>query len=298
MNETFQFLGSVAADRTAAELNALKSDALSSTNPAALIAYAGARSARGDLGQIRTPTFVFQGRRDFAFGIEQGVQAYQGLGGPKRLYIGDFGHPPSMFPGPDSGVLFAQAVDWFGRFLKNQPNGIDTRAPVELAPDPYREAQNVSYATIPPKTTVTTKTAKVNKTFGSRGKTVVTLALPKRKLETFGAPIVSITASTKTAARQLVAVVEAVAPNGTASIVSEGGTLLPTGQKSWNFSFTLISDTALIARGSKLRVTLSWTSTAQDPANLLYLTGVPDGSSLTVKTLRVTLPVLKNPVSG
>jgi hypothetical protein len=50
--------------------------------------------------------------------------------------------------------------------------------------------------------------------------------------------------------------------------------------------------------GSKLRVTLSWTSTAQNPANLLYLTGVPDGSSLTIKRLQVTLPVLKTPISG
>jgi hypothetical protein len=88
-----------------------------------------------------------------------------------------------------------------------------------------------------------------------------------------------------------------VAPDGTKSILSEGGTLLPTARKSWQLSFPLIADTALIAPGSKLRVTLSWTSLAHDPANLLYLTGVPDGSTLTVKTLRVTLPVLKTPVS-
>ena len=62
-------------------------------------------------------------------------------------------------------------------------------------------------------------------------------------------------------------------------------------------SFPLISDTALIARGSKLRVTLSWTTTAQNAANLLYLTGVPDGSSLTIKSARITLPVLRTAVS-
>ena len=145
-----------------------------------------------------------------------------------------------------------------------------------------------------------TKTVKVNKTFGSRGKVVTTFALPKQKLETFGAPVVTVTGFTKTGASRLVAVVEAVAPNGTATIVSEGGTALtkPTGTKPWALSFALISDTALIQRGSKLRVTLSWTSTAQNNANLLYLTGVPDGSSLTIKTLRITLPVLKNPISG
>lgn len=50
-------------------------------------------------------------------------------------------------------------------------------------------------------------------------------------------------------------------------------------------------------RASMNALAEQWTTTAQNAANLLYLTGVPDGSSLTIKTLRVTLPVLKNPVS-
>jgi len=296
----FQLLGSVATDRTAPALNALKSDALTSANQAVLHAYADARSARSDLARITTPTLVFQGRRDFIFGLEQGIEAYDGLAGPKRLYIGDFGHPPSTFPGPDSTVVFAEASDWFDRYLKQRAERVDTRKPVELAPDPFREAQNVFYDRLPLRTTVRTKTVKLNKTFGSRGKVVATFALPKQKFETFGAPVVTVTGFTRTGASRLVAVVEALAPNGTATIVSEGGTALTKapGTKPWALSFALISDTALIARGSKLRVTLSWTTTAQNAANLLYLTGVPDGSSLTVKTLRVTLPVLKNPVSG
>ena len=293
----FQFLNSVPADRTAPALLAVRGDALANRNLSALKTYADARSVRSDLPKITTPTLVFQGRRDFAFGLEQGIEAYQGLAGPKRLYIGDFGHAPSTFPGPDSAVVFTEAADWFGRYLKNDLNGIDTRKPVELAPDPFREAQNVSYANLPPTTSVKTKIVKVNKTFDSRGKAVVTLALPKQKLELFGSPVLSVTATTKTSATQLVAVVEAIAPNGTPTIVSEGGTALATGRKAWSVSFPVISDTALIARGSKLRVTLSWTTTAQNGANLLYLTGVPDASSLTIKTLRVSLPVLKNPIS-
>ena len=294
----FQFLNSVPSDRTAPALLAVRGDALANRNLGALKAYADARSVRSDLPKLTTPTLVFQGRRDFAFGLEQGIEAYKSLAGPKRLYIGDFGHAPSTFPGPDSAVVFTEAADWFGRYLKNDLNGIDTRQPVELAPDPFREAQNVSYASLPPTTSVKTKIVKVNKTFGSRGKVVVTLALPKQKLEVFGAPVLSVAATTKTSATQLVAVVEAIGPKGDATIVSEGGTALATGRKAWNVSFPVIYDTALIARGSKLRVTLSWTTTAQNGANLLYLTGVPDGSSLTIKTLRVSLPVLKNPISG
>jgi predicted acyl esterase len=294
----FQFLGSVASDRTAPELNALKSDMLNSANVSALHAWADARSAKDVLAQIKTPVLVFQGRRDFAFGLEQGIRAYKQLAGPKRLYIGDFGHAPSTFPGPDAGAVFAEASDWFARFLKNQSNGIDTRKPVELALDPYREAQNVSYAGLPPTTTVKTGTRKSGKTFGARGKLVLTFTLPKKKLELFGAPVVTVKASTKTKAKQLVAVLEGVPSHGPATIVSEGGTLLPTSAKTWTLSFPLIHDTALIARGSKLRLTLSWTTTVQNPTNLLYLTGVPDGSSLTIKSAALKLPVLKSPVSG
>ncbi|HVD05589.1 MAG TPA: CocE/NonD family hydrolase, partial [Gemmatimonadaceae bacterium] len=293
----FQFLNSVTPDRTAPELNALKSDFLTSTSYAAIRSYGDARSTLSALPRIKTPTFLFQGRRDFAFGLEQGLGAYRKLRGPKRLYIGDFGHSPSTFPGPDASVVFAEATAWFDRFLRNKRNGIDTRKPVELAPDPYVKGKNVSYASLPPTTALKTGTAVSGKTFGSRGKLVLSFKLPKRKLELFGAPVVTVKASTRSQAKQLTAVIEAVAPGGAATIVSEGGTLLPTKGKAWTVSFPLISDTALIARGSKLRVTLSWTTTAQNPANLLYLTGVPDGSSLTIKSARITLPVLKRGIS-
>jgi predicted acyl esterase len=294
----FQFLNSVAADRTSPELNGLKGDFLNSTNYPMLRAYGDARSTTSALPQMKTPTFVFQGRRDFAFGLEQGLTAYRQLGGPKRLYIGDFGHSPSTFPGPDAGALFTEASAWFARFLQNQPNGIDTRKAVELAPDPYVVGKNVSYASLPPTTTVKTPTVVSGKTFGSRGKLVLSFKLPQKKLELFGAPVVTVKAATRTHAKQLTAVIEAVAPGGAVTIVSEGGTLLPTASKAWTVSFPLTSDTALIARGSKLRVTLSWTTTAQNAANLLYLTGVPDSSSLTIKSARITLPVLKTAISG
>jgi alpha-beta hydrolase superfamily lysophospholipase len=293
----FQFLSSVSTDRTAPELNALKSGMLNSTNGDFVQPWADQRSAKDALGQIKTPVLVFQGRRDFAFGLEQGIRAYRQLAGRKRLYIGDFGHAPSTFPGPDADVVFAESSDWFARFLKNESNGIDKVKPVELAPDPYRAGSNASYAGLPPTTTVTTGTRRSGKTIGARGKVVLTFTLPKRKLELFGAPVVTVKASTRTHAKQLVAVVEAVPRHGAATLVSEGGTLLPTSSKSWKLSFPLIHDTALIARGSKLRLTLSWTTTVQSPANLLYVTGVPAGSSLTIESASVKLPVLKAPIS-
>jgi predicted acyl esterase len=293
-----QFLSSVPSDRIAPELKAMKSDLVDSTNIAAVRSYADARSVKNAIGNFKTPVFVFQGRRDFAFGLEQGIRAYRQLGEPRRLYIGDFGHAPSTFPGPDAGVVFAEASAWFARFLKNESNGIDKSKPVEVAPDPYRVGHNVSDVLPPSTTTVKTGTRRSGKTFGARGKLVLTFKLPRKKLEVFGAPVVSVQARTRSRAKQLVAVVEAVPPVGAATIISEGGTLLPTGKKAWKRSFPLIHDTALIARGSKLRLTLSWTTTAQNPANLLYLSGVPDGSSLTIQSASVKLPVLKSPISG
>ena len=294
----FQLFGSVPPARTAPSLSRLKSSMLSSTRRDDLEAWADQRSVKDALERIKTPVLVLQGRRDFAFGLDQGITAYRHLGGRKRLYIGDFGHAPSSLPGPDADAVFAESNEWFARFLKNERNGIDKRKPVELAPDPYRAGSNVSYAGLPPTTLVKTATRRSHRTIGARGKLVFTFALPKRKLEVFGAPVVTVKASTRTKAKQLVAVLEAVAPTGAPTIVSEGGTLLPARSKAWTLSFPLIHDTALIARGSKLRLTLSWTSTAQNPLNLLYLTGAPTGSSLTVRSASVKLPVLKSPVSG
>ena len=289
----FQFLNSVSTDRTDPEVNALKSDALQSKNQGSLRAFARSRSALDALPQIKTPVMIFQGRRDFAFGLEQGLTAYAKLGGPKRLYIGDFGHAPSIFPGPDAEAMFAEALTWFGQYLKG-PTAL-TPMPVQVAPDPWRGAAQ-AFTSLPKLATARKKTLKVRKTFGWAGKTVLALPSPSRgALETFGAPVVTVTATTKTRAPQLVAVLEAVA-GGTSTIVSEGGTKLPA-RKSFTTSFPLISDATLIPPGAKLRLTLSWTSTAQDSANLLYLTGVPVGSSITVRRVYVTLPTLARPVS-
>jgi hypothetical protein len=53
-----------------------------------------------------------------------------------------------------------------------------------------------------------------------------------------------------------------------------------------------------IPAGSRLRLTVAATSTAQAPGNLLYLTaGVPAAARLTVLRATATLPVLAQPVS-
>ena len=127
----------------------MKGPALASDINSTVTSFAAQRSSRQALSTVKTPMFLFQGRRDYAFDIDQAWQGYKLLKGPKRLYIGDFGHPPSTFPGPDISVVLAEGGDWFARFLKDEPNGIDKRKPVELAPSPWKEAGTVSYAALP-----------------------------------------------------------------------------------------------------------------------------------------------------
>ena len=72
----------------------IRDEAVQSTNPAAIRQLTAERSALPKIGSIRTPVYLFQGRVDFAFDLTQATQAFGRLGGPKKLYAGNFGHPP------------------------------------------------------------------------------------------------------------------------------------------------------------------------------------------------------------
>jgi predicted acyl esterase len=289
----FGFLNLVPADRQAPEIQALRADALNSTNIPALRTFAASRSSRSALSSVRTPAFVFQGRRDFAFGLDQGVETYRRLAGPKRLYIGAFGHVPSTFPGPDVNVVLAEGADWFARFLKGQPNGIDTRPPVELAPDPFLEAQNRSYAGLPPTRTLTYAFPGRPRTIGPLGRVVRSVGPTRGVLETFGAPVVRVHASGSF--DRIVAVLTATRPNGREIVVSAGGVKLTLAAQPRPVDIRLISQVTTIPSGSRLRLTLGASSTVAG-GNLLYLTGVHAGR-LRVGSVTMSLPVLRTPIS-
>ena len=97
---------------------------MQSTDPAAIRQLTAERSALPKAGSIRTPMYLFQGRVDFAFDISQATRAYARLGGPKRLYVGNFGHPPSTFPGPDIAFVLSEGRAWFDALPQGRaPNG-------------------------------------------------------------------------------------------------------------------------------------------------------------------------------
>jgi hypothetical protein len=238
---------------------------------------------------------MFQGKRDFAFDMAQMTRTFAQLKGPKRLYLGNLGHAPSTFPSDDTTYFLAESQLWYDRFLKNQPNGIDTRPKVEVAPTPFK-GKAVSYAALPPTKTVTV-TFKGQATIDQNGKVVRTMALPKTLLEQFGSPRIQVTASTTTQFPHLVAVLSAVTPKGEV-ILSEGGIQTTFSGAPKPVTFSLDSDSTPIPARSKLRVTLASSSTAQNAQNLLYLqTPLPEGSKLTIGTVRIDLPVLKTPIS-
>jgi predicted acyl esterase len=291
----YSFAQSVPTARIEPELRAYVPQMIGNENLPGVRQLLGMRSSLQFMSALTVPSFLFQGRRDFAFDIGQAVDAYRRLAGPKRLYVGDFGHAPSSFPGPDLAHVLDLSTRWYDRFLKGMPNGVDTEKPVQVAPDPWN-AKPVGYAGQPPVKRMTV-ISKGRSTMTERGRIIRTLRLPKRALEQFGAPVVRISASTPTQWPHLVAVVTAVGLRGRETILTEGGSLTTFGRKATTVSFRLISTANLIRSGTRLRIYLGGTSTVQNIANLLYLKLVPDGSRLTVGKVTLTLPVLQKTIS-
>jgi predicted acyl esterase len=288
------FWQSIAA-RAAPDLEPLVNDALAGRNLGAVHAFSDQRSSRALLGSIRAPTFLMQGRRDFAFNVDQALAAYSRLSGPKRLYLSDFGHPPSSNPAGEAGHVLPLARRWFDRYLKGLPNGIDTQPPIEVAPDPWT-GRTFSYRSLPARKTL--KLAFLGRQeIGSTGKVARTLPRRKARVETFGAPTLRVALSSPNRWPHVVAVLSALTPDGREIVVSSGGARVRLGSKRKEVSIRLISQVTNVPPRSRLRLTVAGTSTAQSSGNLLYLSGVPRSARLVVGRARLTLPVLARPIS-
>jgi predicted acyl esterase len=291
----YNFAQSVPADHIDPALRPFVPQMIGNENLPAVRTLLGTRSSLSALSAVTTPSFLFQGRRDFAFDIDQATDAYRRLAGPKRLYVGDFGHSPSTFPGPDLAHVLDLSTRWYDRFLKGIPNGVDKEKPVQVGSDPW-SGKTASFAR-PPAVKTLTLVSQARSGLSARGKVVRTFTLPKRNVEQFGAPVVRVTASTATQWPHLVAVLTSVDAAGHETVLTEGGTITALGKKARIVSIKLISTGNLLRRGTKLRVYLGGTSTVQNVANLLYLKLVPDESQLTVGKVALTLPLLPKTIS-
>jgi alpha-beta hydrolase superfamily lysophospholipase len=277
------FSQDIPQDRYGPDERQLLSDAVAERNIPALRAYLASRSTRPQLGTIRIPTFILQGRRDFAFDANQAIAAYQRVRGPKRLYLGDFGHTPAENPPAEFNYSALQLRAWFDRFLKGIPNGIDKGPPIAVAPDPWRTP--TAFKALP-------KTRSLK--FAFKGRSVLSASG-----KMFGSPVVSLQFNAGPQGyKHVVAVLSALTPAGKEIVVADGGSDTSSAtNRAGRVTIKLQNEITSIPARSRLRVTLGARSTVQNVGNLVYLIPVPDGSTATVRGFTLLLSVLRKPVS-
>jgi pimeloyl-ACP methyl ester carboxylesterase len=288
-----QFLNSIPPDRLDPSVAAIRNDALTSANLPALHAWADVRSSRSQLAKVKTPVFMFQGRRDFAFDVTQAKAGYRLLKGPKRLYVGDFGHAPSRFPGPDIAQVTALGVRWFMRYLAGAPASF---AQVSLAPSPWRGKLR-TYSALPATRPLVVRLGGTDSLSGP-GRAQRTSGRLTGKVETFGPPQLKVTARLRGGWSRLVAVLTAKPPRKPVVVISEGGINTSGLSGTRELTINMIDVATLIPRGSRLQLTLASSSLAQSPSNLLYLNlPMPAAARVSLGPARIVVPILKKPIS-
>jgi predicted acyl esterase len=294
----YSLLSSVPDSKRDPTLKAIEQDALASRNQSALRAWAAQRSSRSLLSKIKTPIYFFQGRRDFVFDIAQATAGYRLVKGPKRLYIGQFGHAPSTFPAPDIQFVTTEGHYWFERYL----NGISFKrmanehAPVTVAATPHHGKPRSSKSL--PKTKRLSFGLAGRDTLSSSGKAVRTTARLRTKLETFGSARVRVKVTLSGGWSKLVAVLTAKPRRGREIVVSEGGINTSDMNGTRTLTIRMIDDATVIPKGSALTLTLASNSLAQDPGNLLYLQfPMPPAARISIGPAQLVLPVLRKQIS-
>ena len=259
-----------------------------STDMATFAALAAPRSPLTQLASITTPTLLIQGRHDFLFDIDQAEAAYNKLGGPKRLYIGDLGHSPALNPPAELATFGGLELKWFDRFLKGAPNGVDAQPTVELAHDPW-DGATTTYSGLPP-----TKKVSIALPGTTTLKTGATVARGARLTggphETFGDSTITVRYSNAKGWDHLVAVLTA---GGSSTPISEGGVKL-TGT-SGVATIRLMNESVLARAGARFVVTIGASSLRAGTGT--YGVEAAKGSSITIGRETLALSVLKRAVS-
>ena len=264
-------------------------DAAFSGSNTGVAAFTAARSSIQKLKGVKTPVFMMQGRRDFAFGLDQAFTAWKLLVGPKHLWIGLHGHPPSSFPAADTPAMLGEGRQWFDRYLLGVQNGIDKKPPVEVAPVVWK-GKTHGYAS-PDKIATGELDVRIygrGKTIAASGRVVLNVGSQAPSgFDVYTAPAVNVTATANGGWSRLVAILTAKTKDGRTIVVSGGG--VPTTAGKRTYTIRMISQMTLIPGGAKLSLTLGSSSLAQDPGDLLYLQlPMPDAARLTI-TGRVSL---------
>src|SRR5262245_22324211 len=288
----FTFSNSIPAERRDPSLDPVQAAAFAG-NAAAVRPWGAERSSLSKLGSVTTPVFMAQGRRDFAFGIDQGTRAFARLKGPKTLYVGLHGHAPSTFPAADTGFLMTKVRAWFDCYLRS--TGCDgAQTSVYVASEKF-SGEVARRGTLPPVSPTFVSFPGVT-TFARSGKASRTSAPTRTDIEVFGAPTVKVSIAASGGWSRLVAVLSARTRAGKEIVVSAGG--VPTKPGARQVTIQLLSQATFVPRGSRLTLTLAASSTAQAAVNLLYLDlPMAQSARARVGTAVLKLPGLRTPVT-
>jgi esterase/lipase len=250
-------------------------NAIQSLDMPSIKALVDPRSAYTKLPSITAPVYMFQGRVDWAFDVTQAENGYLRIKGPKHLYIGQFGHPPSTFTTPDMAYVQTQSVAWFDHYLEGAPNGIDKSQPVTLAA--ATGSKRVSFAGLP-------KTKVVPVGFRGTGlrRTGTSFLQP---VETFGVSLLKVQVQKVSNYPRLVATVLAGGKP-----ITHGAIVPKVGLQT----IRLANYVQYIPKKTKLSVVFGTSSSAPDIAYL----GFGDTGSITLGSADLQLQVLTKPVSG
>jgi predicted acyl esterase len=284
--------GSIPDGRREASVTQVQAAALAG-NASAARPWAAERSSLAKLAVVTTPVFIAQGRRDFTFGLDQGIQAFRLLKGPKVLYVGLHGHWPSTFPAADTGVLVNLAREFFECWLRSALCD-PPRASTYIAPESFTGTVVRRGGTLPPTSPRVVAFPGVS-TFAKGGKAVRSAPLP-RDVEVFGSPIVKTSVAASGGWSRVVAVLTARTPQRREILVAAGG--VPTRSGLQKLTITLSSQATFIPKGSRLTLTLASSSLAQSRSTQLYLDlPMPPTARLRVGNAALTLPGLRAPVT-
>ncbi len=242
------------------------------------------------LSGFSTPTLMIQGRHDFLFDIDQVLATYKLLAGPKRIYLGNFGHAPDSSTSTDQAYFWPLAVKWFDRYLKGTQNGVD-KVHIELGHDPY-DGKATAYAAPPATKTVSVNLPGSTVIRGSAGKVVRSVRVTGGPHETFGDTTVTVKYS---GAQQWDRLVAVLCIQGSGTPISVGGVKISG--VSGTATIKLMNESVLIPAGKKLVLYVGPTSTIQDPGDAVYLASVPTSAQVTIGKETLKLSVLKKAVS-
>ncbi len=277
----------VPISRWDASLAQARGDLLSGFVTAAVRSTEAERSSRSRLHSLTVPTLLLQGRRDYLFDIDQALSAYKFLAGPKRLYIGDLGHPPAGNPTAELPRYVGEAVAWFGHYLA----GIGpVHGGVEIAHDPW-DGSITSFKSVPP-----TRRVSVNlpgtKTLGNGKAAIRTVRFTGGPLETFGDGSVTVRYSGQRLWGGLIA---SVSLKGSSTPLTFGAAIVK--RQAGVLRIPLSDQAVLIPRGKRLVVTVG-DQAAGGVYSGVGRSPVP-GATPTIKIGRVTLTLslLKKTVS-